>query len=70
MGSTVTTQNSVLNFKKKDCYERFIFEMNIKANELNMDRTRYVNSHGLSNFDNKSCAFDLALLCEYAMGNK
>ena len=44
--------------------------MNKKAAELNMDKTRYANSHGLCNIENKSCAFDLALLCEYAMGNK
>jgi D-alanyl-D-alanine carboxypeptidase len=35
-----------------------------------MEKTKYANSHGLSNFDNKSCVFDLALLCEYAMSNK
>jgi D-alanyl-D-alanine carboxypeptidase len=32
-----------------------------------MEKTHYANSHGLMNIDNKSCAFDLALLCEYAM---
>lgn len=35
-----------------------------------MEKTKYANSHGLSNSDNKSCPFDLALLCEYAMNNK
>ncbi len=44
--------------------------MNNKANQLSMEKTRFVNSHGLSNVDNKSCAFDLAVLCEHAMGNK
>jgi D-alanyl-D-alanine carboxypeptidase len=44
--------------------------MNKKAAELNMDKTKYANSHGLCNIDNKSCAFDLAILCEYAMGNQ
>jgi len=37
--------------------------MNTKATELNMEKTSYANSHGLSNIDNKSCAFDLAILC-------
>jgi D-alanyl-D-alanine carboxypeptidase (penicillin-binding protein 5/6) len=41
--------------------------MNKKALELGMEKTHYANSHGLMNADNKSCAFDLALLCEYAM---
>jgi D-alanyl-D-alanine carboxypeptidase len=35
-----------------------------------MEKTHYANSHGLSNCENKSCVFDLALLCEYAMNNK
>lgn len=43
--------------------------MNKKARELGMEKTNYANSHGLMNFDNKSCSFDLALLCEYAMKN-
>ena len=43
--------------------------MNIKARALKMKKTTYANSHGLSNSDNKSCAFDLALLCEYCMKN-
>ena len=41
--------------------------MNNKAAELGMEKTHYANSHGLMNVDNKSCAFDLALLCEHAM---
>lgn len=43
--------------------------MNTKATELNMEKTSYANSHGLSNIDNKSCAFDLAILCQYAMND-
>ena len=43
--------------------------MNSKANELNMEKTNYCNSHGLSNPDNRSCAFDLAILSEYAMNS-
>ena len=36
--------------------------MNQKAAELNMEKTKYSNSHGLSNSENKSCAFDLAII--------
>ena len=32
-----------------------------------MKKTTYANSHGLSNADNKSCAYDIAILCEYCM---
>ena len=37
--------------------------MNLKASLLNMEKTKFANSHGLSNIDNKSCAFDLGILC-------
>jgi serine-type D-Ala-D-Ala carboxypeptidase (penicillin-binding protein 5/6) len=43
--------------------------MNSKARELNMEKTRYANSHGLANIDNRSCPFDIAILSEYAMNN-
>lgn len=43
--------------------------MNQKATQLNMEKTKYCNSHGLSNPENKSCAFDLAIISEYAMNN-
>ena len=55
--------------KKKIYYQRFITEMNKKAKNLGMEKTNYVNSHGLVNIANKSCAYDLALLCEYSMRN-
>ena len=35
-----------------------------------LEKTTYANSHGLVNSANKSCAYDLAVLCEYAMKNK
>lgn len=35
-----------------------------------MHKTTYANSHGLCNPENKSCAFDLAILCEHAMDNQ
>ena len=44
--------------------------MNKKARLLGMTKTNYANSHGLSNNLNKSCAYDLAILCEYAMKNQ
>lgn len=43
--------------------------MNNKAKELGMIKTNYANSHGLVNPENRSCAFDLALLCEHVMQN-
>ena len=64
--STIDAETSLMK-KKKIFYDRFLEEMNKKAAELTMEKTHYANSHGLMNVDNKSCAFDLALLCEYAM---
>lgn len=55
--------------KKKECYKRYIEEMNNKAKQIGLLKTTYANSHGLMNSANKSCAFDLAVLCEYAMKN-
>lgn len=52
-----------------ECYNRFIGQMNCKAKELKMQKTTYANSHGLMNPNNRSCAYDVALLCEYAMKN-
>jgi D-alanyl-D-alanine carboxypeptidase len=43
--------------------------MNAKAKELGMNKTNYANSHGLMNTSNKSSAYDIALLCDYAMRN-
>lgn len=37
---------------------------------LKMKKSNYANSHGLSNPDNKSSAYDLAVLCEYCMQNE
>ena len=34
-----------------------------------MSKTTYANSHGLVNCINRSCAHDIAILCEYAMRN-
>jgi hypothetical protein len=59
----------MLSHKKKTFYERFIVEMNHRAVELGMIKTNYVNSHGLMNSLNRSCAYDLAILCEHGMNN-
>ena len=37
--------------------------MNNKAKFLGLQKTTYANSHGLVNSANKSCAYDLAVLC-------
>jgi len=34
-----------------------------------MLKTRYANSHGLINVNNRSTAYDIAVLSEYAMRN-
>jgi len=34
-----------------------------------MTKTNYANSHGLINCNNKSSAYDVALLSEYALKN-
>ena len=43
--------------------------MNEKALSLKMIKTKYANSHGLSNSSNRSTAYDLSLLWAYAMKN-
>jgi len=35
-----------------------------------MTKTKYANSHGLSNQNNKSTAYDISLLCNYAIKNR
>lgn len=52
-----------INYKKKQCYNRFIREMNKLSSKIGMQKTNYANSHGLMNCDNKSCAYDLCILC-------
>lgn len=44
--------------------------MNVRAKEIGMTKTNYANSHGLMNPNNKSCAYDIALLCDFAMRNQ
>lgn len=55
--------------KKSECYSRFLKEMNAKARSLKMMKTNYSNSHGLINQNNKSSAYDIALLTSHAMQN-
>ena len=44
--------------------------MNAKAQALKMNKTQYANSHGLININNKSTAYDIAVLSAYAMKNE
>lgn len=44
--------------------------MNSKAQALKMTKTHYVNSHGLINVNNRSTAYDIAVLSAYAMKNE
>ena len=43
--------------------------MNKKGLILDMKRTFFSNSHGLSNQLNRSCASDVAILIDYALKN-
>lgn len=56
-------------YTKSGCYARFVREMNEKAKQLNMVKTKYANSHGLSNQNNRSTSYDICLLCNYAIKN-
>ena len=51
--------------------ENFVKMMNDKANELGMKNTLFNNSHGLDEYtENKSTAYDMALLSKYANNNE
>ena len=70
--STICSTNTIPSIKKRkkaDCYQRFLAEMNTKGRQLKMAKTNYANSHGLVNINNKSSAFDVAVLSEYALKN-
>ena len=51
--------------------DKFVVDMNNKANELGMNNTNFVNPSGLDNSDdgNYSTSYDMALLTRYAMKN-
>lgn len=46
---------------------RFITKMNEKAKSLGMKDTNFTNPHGMSTSLNVSTAYDIAILCEYAL---
>lgn len=49
--------------------EGFVKMMNEKAEELCLKNTRYCNPHGLHSTHHYTTAYDLSLLCAYAMKN-
>lgn len=52
--------------EKKDAYDAFIEVMNSEAKRLGMSKTHYVNPHGLTAKDHKSCCGDLVKLTSAA----
>ncbi len=50
-------------------YEGFAEMMNVKAKELGMENTHYVNPHGLHDEEHYTTAYDMAILVRYAMQN-
>lgn len=49
--------------------ERFVAQMNAKADSLGMGGTHFTNPHGLDNPDHYSTAYDLAILTRQALRN-
>ena len=49
--------------------ENFAALMNKKAKEIGAKHTNFVNPHGLHNDNHYTTAYDLALICSYAMKN-
>ncbi len=49
--------------------ESFVAMMNAKAADIGMKDTCFANPHGLDDEDHYSTAYDMALLCDYAMDN-
>ena len=50
--------------------EEFAILMNEKTKELNLKNTNFVTPHGLDAPEHYTTAYELALLADYAMGNK
>ncbi|WP_062198376.1 D-alanyl-D-alanine carboxypeptidase family protein [Massilibacterium senegalense] len=51
--------------------EGFVYLMNEKASEIGMEHTMFQNPHGLDDHEEHySTAYDMALLTQYALGNK
>ncbi len=50
--------------------ESFVSMMNDKAKQIGMENTNFANPHGLDDSEHYSTAYDMALLCDYAMDNE
>ena len=50
--------------------DSFVAMMNDKARQIGMADTNFVNPHGLDDSEHYSTAYDMALLCDYAMDNE
>lgn len=50
--------------------EKFVELMNMKAKELSLENTHYVNPHGLHDENHYTSAYDLAKISAYAMRNE
>ncbi len=49
--------------------ETFVGQMNKKADELGLTNTHFTNPAGLSDNEHYSSAYDLAMMCSYALNN-
>ena len=56
-------------FKDSKSISRFIKEMNSDAKKIKLDNTHFDSPHGLSNSNNVSTAYDIALLCSVCVRN-
>lgn len=56
--------------KKRQAIALFVEYMNHTAKELELKKTKFSNPHGLPSPDNKSTAYDMAVLCRVAMQNQ
>ena len=50
--------------------EQFVEMMNEKAGELGLRNTNFKNPHGLHHEEHYTSAYDLAVICSYAMNNE
>ena len=56
-------------FKDSKSISRFIKEMNSNAKKIKLNSTHFDSPHGLSNSNNVSTAYDIALLCSVCVRN-
>lgn len=70
-GKVLTTKNWKTSnvSRKRQAIALFVEYMNHMAKELELKKTKFSNPHGLSSPDNKSTAYDMAILCRKAMQN-